>query len=114
MDTFNSNNFQLIKKDIGVLKQYIFKDNDINDWSKIIIIYNFYLIFNHLYFIYNFIEYMGKNNHNFILQFRNIYIFFYMLCNLKNSYLYFILNVYKIDKNLADSLYKNTKEYFIF
>jgi hypothetical protein len=114
MDNFNYNNFQLIKRDIRELKQYIFKDNDINDWDKIIILYNFYLIFNHLYITYYLIEYISKNNYSFIIEFRNIYIFFYVLCNLRNSYLYFILNISKIDKNLANSLYGNTKEYFVF
>jgi len=113
MDTFNYNNFQLIKKDIKTLKNYIIKDNDINDWNKIIIIYNFYLIFNHLYIVYYLIDHISKDN-NIVIQFGNIYIFFFILCNLRNSYLYCILNISKIDKNLANSLYKNTKEYFVF
>jgi hypothetical protein len=115
MDTFNYNNFQLIKRDIRTLKHYIIKDNDINDWNKIIIIYNFYLIFNHLYIAYYLIDHISKdNNNNFVVQFGNIYVFFFILCNLRNSYLYCILNISKIDKNLANSLYGNTKEYFVF
>ena len=107
-------NLQLIKSDIKVLKQYIIYDNTIHDWNKIIIIYNIYLIFNHLYLAYCLIEYISTHNDNFIVQFGNIYIFFFILCNLKNSYLYCILNISKIDKNLAISLYNNTKEYFLF
>jgi len=108
------NNFQLIKRDIRAVKQYIFSDNDINNWHKIIILYNFYLIFNHLCIIFYLYDYILKYNHNIIIEFRNIYIFFFMLCNLKRSYIYFISNIYKIDKQLAGSLYENTKEYFIF
>lgn len=115
MDTFNYNNFQIIKRDIRALKHYIIKDNEINDWDKIIIVYNFYLIFNHLYIAYYLIDYISKDNSNNIgVQFGNIYVFFFILCNLRNSYLYCILNISKIDKNLADSLYANTKEYFVF
>lgn len=115
MDTINYNNFQLIKRDVRTLKQYIIKDNNINDWDKIIIIYNIYLIFNHLYISYCLIDYLTKNNSdNFIIQFKNIYLFFFILCNLRNSYLYCILNISKIDKKLADSLYENTKDYFSF
>jgi hypothetical protein len=110
METINYNNFQLIK----TLKNYIIKDNDINDWNKIIIIYNIYLIINHLYIAYLLIEHISKDTNNFILQFSNIYVFFFILCNLKNSYLYCILNISKIDRNLANSLYENTKEYFVF
>jgi hypothetical protein len=115
MDTINSSNFQLIKRDFRTLKDFIFKDNNINDWDKIIIIYNLYLIFNHLYIAYYLIDYISKNNNNnIILQFRDVYIFFFILCNLKNSYLYCIFNISKIDKKLANSFYTNTKEYFVF
>jgi len=117
MDTFNYNNFQLIRKDIRTLKHYIIKDNEINDWNKIIIVYNFYLIFNHLYIAYYLIDYISNdnnNNNNISVQFGNIYVFFFILCNLRNSYLYCILNISKIDKKLANSLYENTKEYFVF
>jgi hypothetical protein len=105
---------ELIRRDVRSLKEYIIRDNHIHNWDKIIIIYNFYLLFHHMYIAYHLIDYISKDNSHFLVQFRNIYIFFFILCNLKNSYLYLILNIYKIDKNLADSLYKNTKEYFVF
>ena len=33
--------YQLIKRDIRELKSYLFTDNDINNWNKLIVIYNF-------------------------------------------------------------------------
>ena len=55
----------------------------------------------------------NDNNTEFGHQFKNIYIFFFILCNLKNSYGYFILNVHKIDPKLANSFFKNTHHYFL-
>lgn len=103
----------LVKKDFKELKTYIFSENDINDWDKIIIIYNFYLFFSHLYIAYVLMDIISHDNSSFKSQFINVYIFFFTLCNLKNSYAYFILNVSKINYNLANNLYKNTHEYFI-
>ena len=90
--------FVLIKRDFRDLKVHLFSNNNINDWNKILIIYNLYLFFNHLYISYNLINIISNDkNTEFIHQFKNIYIFFFILCNLKNSYGYFILNVHKID-----------------
>ena len=69
MDTVDYNNLKLIKRDIRTLKEYIIKDDNIHDWDKIIIVYNFYLIFVNLYYSFNLIDYLSKNNDNFILQF---------------------------------------------
>lgn len=114
MDLILSPNFQLVRKDFRELKVHLFTENNINDWNKIIIIYNLYIFFNHLYILYNLIDIISKdNNTDFVHQFKNIYIFFFILCNVKNSYLYFILNTAKIDKKLANSFYKNTHQYFI-
>lgn len=103
----------LIKKDFKELKGLIFNVNDINDWNKIIVLYNFYLFFNHLYILYCLLDFLNNDKGSFSQQFKTIYLFFFILCNLQNSYLYFILNVNKIDNNLANSLYKNTKDYFM-
>jgi hypothetical protein len=106
--------FVLIKRDFRDLKIHLFSNNNINDWNKILIIYNLYLFFNHLYISYNLINIISNdNNTEFRHQFKNIYIFFFILCNLKNSYGYFILNVYKIDPKLANSFFKNTHHYFL-
>jgi hypothetical protein len=103
----------LIRNDFRELRSYLFNENNIHDWDKIIIIYNLYLFFNHLYILYILLDYLNKDNQSFIEQFKHIYLFFFVLCNLKSSYLYFILNVSKIDKQLGTNFYNNTKNYFI-
>jgi hypothetical protein len=113
MNILNNNSFQLIRRDIRELKSYLFQDNDINDWDKIIVIYNFYLFYSHFYILYNLMNYINHNNTNLLDQYKSIYLFFFILCNIRNSYLYFILNVSKINNNLANSLYNNTKKYFL-
>lgn len=116
METLNVNNFQLIRKDFKDLKIILFSENNVNDWDKIIIIYNLYLFFNHLYITYLLMDYISKDktpSTNYIHQFKNIYIFFFILCNLKNAYAYFIYNVSKIDPKLSLNILNHTKEYFI-
>ena len=39
-------NTELIKRDIRALRNTLFGENDINDWSKIIILYNIFLMYN--------------------------------------------------------------------
>ena len=39
MNSIETNNYQLIRRDFRHLKSYLFKENNINDWDKIIIIY---------------------------------------------------------------------------
>ena len=103
----------LIQKDFKELKGYIVAENDVNNWDKIIILYNIYLFFNHIQMLYYLMDYIRKDNLNFVEQFKTIYLFFFLLCNLRNSYLYFILNVSKIDKELGNRFYENTKMYFM-
>lgn len=103
----------LIKQDFRELRGHLFTENNINDWDKIIILYNFYLFFNHLYILYILLDYIQHQNTSFIQQFKTIYLFFFILCNLRNSYLYFICNVSKINKELGNSMYNNTKQYFM-
>ncbi len=103
----------LVRNDIRQLRAYIFQENNINDWDKVIIMYNFYLFCNHLYILYNLFSYITLDKKaSFSQQFKHIYMFFFILCNLKNSYMYFILNVSKIDMALANNLYAHTKDYF--
>ena len=103
----------LIRKDFRDLKGYIVADNDVNNWDKIIVLYKIYLFFNHLQMLYYLMDYIRKDNISFIEQFKTVYLFFFLLCNLRNSYMYFILNVHKIDKKLGDSFYQNTNMYFM-
>jgi hypothetical protein len=103
----------LIKRDARVLKEYLFNENDINNWMKLIVIYNIYLFMVHYFIIYMFVDYFQYSQNNFNDDYRKTFIMFFVLCNLQNTYKYFILNVSKIDYNLGYSFYKNTNEYFI-
>ena len=111
MDNINENKFQLIKRDVRVLQKYISDDNDINNWRKIIVIYNIYLLYNYLRVNYYLINILSKSNKPFNQEFKSIFLFFYMICSLNSSYSYFILNTSKIDPNLAMSFHNNLKEY---
>ena len=113
MNIFDYEKFQLIKRDSRELRTYLFSDNDINEWTKLIIIYNIYLFFSHFYVLYVFAEYFSNNNKSFNEDYKKIFMLFFILCNTQNNYRYFILNVSKIDVKLANSFYKNTNEYFI-
>lgn len=113
MDIINSNKFQLIRSNIKEIKGYIINDNHISDWRKIIIVYNFYLFFSNLYIAYHLIDVLSKGDQNFIEQFRNVYLFFFILCSVRTSYMYLIINISKIDATLGNNLYNNTKEYFM-
>jgi len=113
MDIINSNKFQLIRSNIKDLKSYIINDNHISDWQKIVIVYNFYLFFSNLYIAYYLIDVLSKGDQNFMVQFRNVYLFFFILCSVRTSYMYLIINISKIDAKLGMDLYNNTKEYFM-
>lgn len=113
MDALTISKLKLIKSDITVLKKYLFTDNEINNWYKLIIVYNFYLIAAHIYIMYSIAIYMADSTASFSQDFMKTYLFFFIMCNLQSSYRYFIINVSKIDPLLANSLYGNTKEYFI-
>ena len=111
MEFIFSNKFQLIKKDLREIKNDLFNINNIDDWNKLIIFYNIYLFFSQIYiFCYIFDCFVYDNKH-FINEFKKIYIFFFIICNIKNSYLHLIKNIYNINKKVGLSLYENTKEY---
>jgi hypothetical protein len=104
---------QIIKRDVRTLRTYLFSNNNENDWMKLIIIYNIYIMISHMYILYTFADYFMYSKKTFQEDFKKIFILFFILCNAQNTYRYFILNVSKVNTQLADSLYKNTKEYFI-
>ena len=104
---------QLVKVNLKELHKYIIYDNNINNWDKIIIIYNFYIFFSNLYIAYYLINLLHNDNNNIITQFKNIYIFFYILCSIRTTYLYLIKNICKINIILGTNLYNNTHKYFI-
>lgn len=114
MNSVENNNLQLIRNDFKALKIHLFKENKINDWDKIIIIYNLIIFFNNLYICYRLIDKItNDNSKNFKDQFLNIYILFFIICSIKSSYGYFLYNVSKVDPDLALSFFKNSHQYFI-
>ena len=112
MDILNNHNFQLIKRDLRDLRSNLFGVNNINDWDKIIIIYNIFLIYNQMLITYTLLNALTNNNATFSEQFRTIYLFFFILCSVKSSYLYFIYNVSKVDYELSMRMHSNFKNYF--
>ena len=113
MDMIDIQNFALLKRDVRALKAYLFTDNDINGWRKLIIIYNMYLLISHMYVLYKFAEYFSYSDKSFSEDFKKVFMLFFVICNLQNTYRYGILNVSKIDPFLANDMYKHSKEYFV-
>jgi hypothetical protein len=106
-------NTELIKRDIRALRNTLFGENDINDWSKIIILYNIFLMYNFAQLNFYIMDSLNNSTASFREEFGYIYMFFFFLCSLKTSYLYLILNVSKVDYKLGNSLHNNFKEYFM-
>lgn len=113
MDDQTLNKFQLIKRDIRDIKAHVFGENNIHDWYKLIVLYNFYLFYSQSYILYQIALCMVNSTNSFSTDFKKIYMFFFILCNLRSSYLYFIVNVAKMDYKLSMRFYNNTKEYFV-
>ena len=101
----------LVKRDLRQVSKIIYEDNNIDDWTKIIIAYNIYLIFSQIMLVIYYINYfsniLSKSSNNF----KNTYLFFFLLCSLQNSYGYGILNISKVNPELAFSLHNNMKNY---
>jgi hypothetical protein len=114
MELFNSSEFRLIKKDFSNLRKDLFEENNINDWDKLIIIYNFYLLLNYVYFTYDLLNIVNKDNADFRTQFLSLYLFFYCFTSMQSCYLYFIKNVCKINYKLGLEIHQNLKDFFIF
>jgi hypothetical protein len=112
MDFLNSEKFQLIKRDTRELQKTLFNENDINDWSKIIILYNIYLIYSQLTLAYSLFDKLVNDKSSFEKQFTKIYAFFFLMCSLKTSYLYFIYNLSKVNYDLSMNMHNNFKNFF--
>ena len=105
--------YQLIKADVRELKREIISDNH-NNWDKIIIIYNFYIFYQFIYSSYLMLDYFEKTNAPFHTQYVQYYMFFYSICAIRHSYLYFIQNIARINVDLAVRMHNNLKEYFLY
>tara|TARA_A100001015_G_scaffold164322_1_gene182687 strand:+ start:1016 stop:1366 length:351 start_codon:yes stop_codon:yes gene_type:complete len=105
--------YMLIKRDARELRQILFGINDINDWNKLIILYTIFLMYQHFYLIYKFINKLNRPGpFNFQRDFKDVYIFFFFICNVRVIFLYMIKGICKVDKKLALSIHSNLKEYF--
>jgi hypothetical protein len=105
---------ELIRRDLRQLRHTLFDDNEINNWRKIIIVYNLYLLYLHMYGAYYLINGNINNNNSNNKDIKNTFLFFFLLCNIRTSYMYMIMNVNKVDRPLAFNLHSNFKEYFMF
>ena len=115
MDSVNElQKYILIKRDVRELRKIIFgNDEQIHDWDRILIVYSIFLMYQHVFLLYNVMTKINKHNDfNFQRDYVNLYIFVFFLCNLRTSYLYMIKSVFKVDKPLAGSLHSNMGEYF--
>jgi hypothetical protein len=100
----------LIKRDLRQVSKIIYENNNVDDWTKIILVYNLYLVFSHIiltFYIINCINSSVTTN-----NMRTTYLLFFILCNLQNSYASGIKNINKINPPLASSLHENLKNYF--
>jgi len=112
IDNFdNSEKFKLIKRDLRTLRTNLFDENEINNWRKLIIIYSLYLLHLQIYLSYCIMQYCNNSSNN---NFKMVFLFFFLICNIRTSYMYSIVNVYKINQPLAHNLHTNLKEYFLF
>ena len=112
MEFLNSDEFQLIKRDTRELQKILFTENDVNDWAKIIILYNMYLVYNQIILAYSLFNILVNDKSAFEKQFTKIYAFFFLLCSIKTSYLYFIYNLSKTDYDLSMKMHNNLKNFF--
>ena len=115
MDPVNElQKYILIKRDVRDLRQIIFgQDEHIHDWDRILIVYSLFLMYQHVFLIYDVMKKINQHSDfNFQRDYKNLYIFVFFLCNLRTSYLYMIKSVIKVDKPLAGSLHANMGEYF--
>lgn len=117
MDTLGVNELQkylLIKRDVRDLRQIMFgNDNHIHDWDRIIIIYTIFLMYQHVFLLYNVMSKVVEHeDFNFKRDYKNLYLFYFFIINLRTSYLYMIKSVIKVDKDLAGRLHTNMGEYF--
>ena len=114
MNILLDENFKIIKRDTRELKKYIVYNNTINDWDKIIIIYNIYLIISNVLLGFYLISYTSNvSSTSFVNDFKNIYLLFFILCSIKSSYSYAIYNISKVDMKLALSFHQNLSKYFV-
>ena len=106
--------FMLIKRDVRELRQIIFgNDIHIHDWDRILIVYSLFFMYQHMFLVYNLMNTINRNkDFDFNRDYLSLFMFVFLIANLRTSYLYMIKSVYSIDKKLAGNLHMNMGEYF--
>jgi hypothetical protein len=115
MDEIDIQKFIIIKRDVTDLRKLILDNNNVNEWNKMIILYTIFLIYQHVFATYTMMNKVMKHDEfNFKRDFKNLYMLFFFICNLRVSYLYMIKSVLKVDKELAVRLHSTMGEYFSY
>ena len=113
MDQFDIQKYVLIKRNVTDLRKLIIDENNIHDWDKMIILYTIFLMYQHVFATYTMMNKVMKHDEfNFKRDFKNLYMLFFFVCNLRVAYLYMIKSVLKVDKGLAGRLHSTMGEYF--
>ena len=99
---------QLIKRDSRELRKLIVENNNgINDFDKQLLLFNILLVANQFNSIFRVLAYSNifyeNKNKNFDIE---TFMVAYLFMGFLNYYKYLILNVSKIDKNLANNLFE--------
>ena len=95
----------LVKRDLRQVSKIIYENNNVDNWTKIILVYNLYLVFSQILLVSYMINCLDINKFNL----RTTYLLFFIMCNLQNAYGYGIKNIHKINPSLANSLHENLK-----
>jgi len=86
-----------------------------NEWDKLILFYNIYIIYSHIGYIHKLLEYTNScKSNSFYFNFVLTYILFFCVCNIQASYRHGLIKIYQNKPDLAVHIYKNTKEYFLY
>lgn len=86
-----------------------------NDWDKLILFYNIYIIYSHVQYIHKLMEFMNQYRSNtFYGQYIMIFLFFFCVCNIQASYRHALVRIYRNKPELAVSIYNNTRYYFLY
>ena len=113
MDEIDIQKFIIIKRDVTDLRKLILDNNNVNEWNKMIILYTIFLMYQHVFATYTMMNKVMKyDEYNFKRDFKNLYMLFFFICNLRVAYLYMIKSVLKVDKGLGVRLHSTMGEYF--
>ena len=70
-------------------------------------------MYQHMFLVYNLMNLINSNkDFDFRRDYFKLFMFVFLIANLRTSYLYMIKSVYGIDKKLAGNLHMNMGEYF--